>query len=231
MVKEVIHSFEDILRMLDSFLPDRADWWDGFYSDRNRECAFFEDAPDENLVSYFEDGRMQPGRVLELGCGPGRNAIYLAHQGCRVDAVDISEKAIRWAEEKARRSGVEINFLCQSVFDLHPEASEYDIVYDSGCFHHIPPHRRPDYMELVQHALKPAGLFGLACFTPEGGAALSDWDVYRKHTLGGGIGYSEERLRGIFQGKFEILEFRRMKEMDPDSGLFGKAFLWAILMT
>jgi len=109
---------------------------------------------------------MKPGRVLELGCGPGRNALYLAGQGCKVDAVDISAEAIQWAEERARDSGLEINFLCQSIFDLQIEASTYDIVYDSGCFHHIPPHRRMSYVELVQRALKPAGLFGLACFTP-----------------------------------------------------------------
>jgi SAM-dependent methyltransferase len=144
--------------------------------------------------------------------------------------VDVSRKAILWAEERARNSGFRINFLCQSIFDLQLEASVYDTVYDSGCFHHIPPHRRMNYLELVQHALKPAGLFGLTCFTPEGGSDLSDWEVYRRRTLGGGLGYSEGRLRRIFEGQFEILELRRMKEMDTGSGLFGKAFLWTMLM-
>ena len=230
MADEVIYSIDDIFRMLDSFVRDPGQWWNEYYADRDRQCPFFVNAPDENLVSYFEDGRMRSGRVLELGCGPGRNTIYLAGQGCEVDAADISDQAIQWAEERARDSGFEVNFLCQSIFDLQIEPSVYDIVYDSGCFHHIPPHRRLSYVELIRHALKPTGLFGLTCFTPEGGSDLSDWDVYRQHKLGGGSGYSEERLQRIFQNQFQILEFRRMKEMDSDSGMFGKSFLWAVLM-
>lgn len=42
-----------------------------------------------------------PGRVLELGYGNGRNAVYLAGQGCHADAVDFSAKAIGWARERA----------------------------------------------------------------------------------------------------------------------------------
>ncbi|MFC1716509.1 class I SAM-dependent methyltransferase [Candidatus Poribacteria bacterium] len=230
MSEEAIYSIDDILLMLDSLLKEPKQWWDGYYSDRSRECPFFVNIPDENLDFYFGDGRMKRGRVLELGCGPGRNAIYLARQGCNVDAVDISSQAIQWAQERARDSGLEINFVCQSVFDLQVETSTYDIVYDSGCFHHIPPHRRMSYIELVRNALKPDGLFGLVCFTLEGGFGLSDWEVYRQRRLGGGLGYSEERLWRTFERQFEILEFRRMKEMESDSGLFGKAFLWAILM-
>ncbi len=230
MTEEAIYSIEDILRMLDLFFRDEDQWWDEFYSDRNREVPFFVNAPDENLVSYFGDGHMQRGKALELGCGPGRNALYLARQGCKVDAVDISKEAILWAKERTKESRPEINFICQSIFDLQPEASAYDIVYDSGCFHHIPPHRRFSYIKLVQNALKPSGFFGLVCFTPEGGSDLSDWEVYRQRKLGGGLGYSEEKLRRIFEGTFEIIEFRRMREMDPGNGIFGKDFCWTVLM-
>lgn len=230
MAEEVIYSIDDVLLMLDSLLKEPSRWWNEHYSDRSKECPFFVNAPDENLDSYFGDRRMKRGRVLELGCGPGRNAIYLARQGCKVDAVDVSIQAIQWAKERARDSGLEINFLCQSIFDLQIETSVYDIVYDSGCFHHIPPHRRMSYIELVQNALKPEGLFGLVCFTPEGGSGLSDWEVYRQRKLGGGLGYSAERLRKLFERQFEILELRKMKEMGSNSPLFGEAFFWAILM-
>ena len=230
MAEDVICSIDDILVMLDSLFKDSELLWDGLYSDRSKKYPFFVNAPDENLASYFEDGHMKRGRVLELGCGPGRNAIYLADQGCEVDAVDVSMQAIQWAKERARDSGLEINFLRQSIFDLQIETSTYDIIYDSGCFHHIPPHRRMGYIELVRNALKPGGLFGLVCFAPEGGSGLSDWEVYRHRKLGGGLGYSQEQLQKIFQHQFEILKLRKMREMDSDSGLFGEAFLWAILM-
>jgi SAM-dependent methyltransferase len=230
MTDKVIHNIEDILRMLDSFLPNKDEWWDGFYSDRERKCPFFIEFPDENLVSYFDNGLMKPGWVLELGCGSGRNAIYFAQKGCKVDAVDFSKEAIIWATERAKEKATEVNFICRSVFDLDVDHSAYDIIYDSGCFHHIPPHRRLAYMQLILHSLKEAGILGLTCFTPEGGSSLSDWDVYKERSLKGGIGYSEKRLRDIFEKSFNILEFRRMKEMKPEDSLFGKSFLWAILM-
>ncbi|WP_255304283.1 class I SAM-dependent methyltransferase, partial [Streptococcus sobrinus] len=78
--------------MLDGILEEESRLnWDTFYNDRKKKIPFFINAPDENLVSYFEKGLLQPGKVLELGCGPGRNAIYFAQQGCSVDAVDSAQ--------------------------------------------------------------------------------------------------------------------------------------------
>lgn len=69
------------------------------YSDRNRPIPFFVNTPDENLVQYFKNNWIAPGgKVLELGCGPGRNAIYFAKQEFEVDAVDLSEEALQMGE-------------------------------------------------------------------------------------------------------------------------------------
>jgi hypothetical protein len=58
----------------------------------------------------------------------------------------------------------------------------------------------------------------------------TDWEIYRQGKLGGGISFTEERLRELFEPSFDILELRPMREMPTDSGLFGKDFLWAALM-
>lgn len=230
-MSDSILTTDDLLAALDALLPARGrDWWDAFYADRGKDIPFFVNQPDESLVSWFENGRMVPGRALELGCGPGRNAIDLAKQGCAVDAVDVSETAIRWARERAAEAGVDVNFVCSSVFDCRIETAAYDIVHDSGCLHHLPPHRRVGYLDLVRRALKPTGRFGLTCFNPEGGADLSDLDVYRNRTMGGGLGYTEARLREVLETAFNVLEFRRMQEMTPDARVFGKDFLWVVLM-
>jgi SAM-dependent methyltransferase len=53
-------------------------------------CPFLVEWPDENLADWFGDGLLAPGHVLELGCGHGRNATYLAGLGCAVDAIGRS---------------------------------------------------------------------------------------------------------------------------------------------
>ncbi|WP_019913156.1 class I SAM-dependent methyltransferase [Paenibacillus sp. HW567] len=226
---ESIHSVEDILNMLDSFFREEGQWWDKFYSDRNKGIPFFVTAPDENLVQYFHQGRILTGRVLELGCGAGRNAIYMAKHGCFVDAIDISQEAIHWGIERAKTANVDINFLCQNIFDLKIESEIYDFIYDSGCFHHILPHRRVSFLNMVIKSLKPGGYFALTCFAlGDMGADMTDWEVYRQRSLKGGLGYTEEKIKAIFKD-FELIEIRRMQKIEQPSSLFGESFLLTAL--
>ncbi|MEH7443955.1 class I SAM-dependent methyltransferase [Bacillus sp. JJ1122] len=231
-MNEMIKSYDDLLNMLDQFLKEESKFdWDHFYSDRGRKVPFFRNDPDENVVEYFETEKLSKGKVLELGCGPGRNAIYFAEKGCVVDAVDQSEEGIGWANERASEKNIEVNFIKTNIFDLEIEEATYDIVYDSGCFHHIAPHRRMNYLELVNRALKPGGSFALTCFVQGGelgGAEISDWDVYRLKSLKGGLGFTEEKLKAIFQD-FEVVEIRKMRDVSQDGHLFGTSALWTAL--
>lgn len=150
-----------------------------------------------------------------------------------MDAIDISEEAIFWAKERAKEKNVLINFECKSVFDLQPR-EEYDLVYDSGCLHHLWPHRRVGYIKMIHDTLKIGGYFGLTCFAPEYteiGEALeiSDWDVYRERSMKGGQAYSKEKLLEILDEYFDLIKFRRMEECNESDKLFGVPFLWATL--
>ncbi|MBO1625490.1 class I SAM-dependent methyltransferase [Bacillus arachidis] len=230
-MKEMISSYEDVLNMLDSLLREPTQFWDGFYSNREKEVPFFTNKPDENLVNYFEKKLLSPGKVLELGCGPGRNAIYFAEKGCLVDAVDLSQKSIQWATERAKKKNVNVNFIYNNIFDLEIKENTYDIVYDSGCFHHIAPHRRMNYINLVKKALKPDGYFAITCFVQGGelgGADITDWEVYKLQSLKGGLGFTAEKLRAIFSD-FSEVEIRRMKEINQSNPVFGVSGLWTAL--
>jgi SAM-dependent methyltransferase len=230
MQDQLIYSTEDVLVMLDELLADQGgSWWNEFYADRARPIPFFVEWPDENLAEWFGQGRLGPARVLELGCGNGRNAVYLAGQGCHVDAVDFSAEAIGWARERAAAAGAPVSFQCCSIFDASFADGSCDLVYDSGCFHQLPPHRRKDYVELVLRALKPGGSFGLVCFRPEGGSGLSDQEVYQKRGLGGGLGYSQERLRAVCAGRLEVMQLRPMIKPAEQEKRFGEDFLWVLL--
>jgi SAM-dependent methyltransferase len=204
--------------------------WQSFYADRNRRCPFFVLAPDENLVEWVQEGRFRPGRALDIGCGNARNAIYLAQHGFTVDAVDHSASGIDWAREAVSKANAPVSVHRTSIFDFHAPAASYDFVYDSGCFHHIPPHQRGEYVQLVSNALKPGAAFGLVCFTPEGGSGRTDDDVYAQGSLGWGLGYDEARLREIWREAFDIQIFRRMRELPSNAGIVGKGFLWTLLL-
>lgn len=233
MANELIYTEDDVLAMLDSLLSYKErTWWDGFYADRAKPCPFFVDAPDESLSEWILGGLIRPGKALDLGCGNARNAIFLARQGFAVDGVDYSETAISWAMERVAAADLPepgVTLRCQSVFELNIEPDSYEIVYDSGCFHHLPPHRRRTYVELVTRALKPGGWFGLTCFRPEGGSGLSDYEVYERRTLAGGLGYTEKSLREIWSRDMHIHALRQMNKPDACVRLFGADFLWVML--
>ncbi|MFH8927584.1 class I SAM-dependent methyltransferase [Streptomyces pristinaespiralis] len=236
-----IRTVDDVMKLLDGLFAPEADrwtegaagWWDGFYGDRSKPVPFFVDKPDENLVSYLDRGLVTPGRALDLGCGPGRNALYLASLGFQVDAVDLSAEAISWAEERARESGAgrAVRFHRGDVFALDPAefGGPYDLVHDSGCFHHLPPHRRVSYLQLLDRVLAPGGRFSLTCFASGAmGSELPDADFYGQSRLHGGLAYTPESLRWIFSDLEEV-ELRRMRDEPAESPCFGEAFLWSAL--
>ncbi|MEU1122623.1 class I SAM-dependent methyltransferase [Streptomyces sp. NPDC005899] len=232
-----VRSVDDVLRLMDRLFAPEADrwtegagaWWDAFYADRSRPVPFFVSKPDENLVSWLDRGLLTPGRALDLGCGPGRNALYLASRGFRVDAVDLSPGAVAWAGERAREAGADIRFHCGDAFAEGMPGGPYDLIHDSGCFHHLPPHRRISYLSLVERVLAPGGHLSLTCFAAGGtGCELSDTDLYRTAGLHGGLAYTPQSLRWIFDGLDEV-ELRRMRDEPAGSPSFGEDFLWAAL--
>jgi SAM-dependent methyltransferase len=227
---KAILNYDDLLVMLDEFLREPKAFWEDFYVDRNKDVPFFKIiGPDENLVDYFDKG-LAPNRVLELGCGPGRNAIYMAKKCSEVDALDISENAIKWAKERANEEGVNINFHCTSLFDFDFKPNSYDFIYDCGLLHHLAPHRRLTYLEMLKKALKKDGYFGLVCFNTNGALNTSDLDVYTEGSMKGGIGYTEERLKEVFAKDFNFIEFKKMEKITQPNERFGEDFLWTSLM-
>ncbi|MFB7247265.1 SAM-dependent methyltransferase [Streptomyces populi] len=239
-----VRTVEDVLALLDGLFAsepeagrlatgDGKDFWDRFYADRSRPVPFFVAKPDENLAAYLDQGLIAPGRALDLGSGPGRNALYLASHGFEVDAVDLSPVAVAWGEDRAHEAGVDVRFLCGDAFAL-PAAElsgPYDLVVDSGCFHHLPPHRRVSYLALLDRVLAPGGHLALTSFAAGEagmGSELTDADLYREHELQGGLAYTPESLRWIFSDLVEV-ELRRMREEPPESALFGVTFLWTAL--
>lgn len=236
-VDRTIRTVDDVLCMLDRLFAPGADrwtegaatWWDRFYADRGKQVPFFAEAPDENLVSYLDRGIVAPGRALDLGCGPGRNAVHLARAGFEVDAIDLSATAISWGRERARAAGAAVRFHCGSIFTAELPPGRYGLVYDSGCLHHLPPHRRVSYLSLLDRVLAPGGHFGLTCFAAGAmGSEVSDEQFYRQGGLHGGLAYTPAALRWIFSDLTEV-EQRPMRDQPAGAPAFGVPFLLTAL--
>ncbi len=100
------------------------------------------------LVALIEGpGALMAGQVLELGCGTGTNAVYLAQHGWQVTAVDLVDRAVQQAREKAAAAGAEVTVLCADATRLDEVGmpGPYDLFFDLSCYCGIPPHRRDAY--------------------------------------------------------------------------------------
>jgi SAM-dependent methyltransferase len=80
--------------------------------------------------------RLAPGRALDLGCGNGRHAMWLAEHGWRVTAVDFSTEALRQAREHAVASGVEVDWVEADLAAYEPEPQAFDLVL--VAYLHVP---------------------------------------------------------------------------------------------
>lgn len=219
----------DDAAFLEHSLATKVDW-ESFYSEGQRTPPFLRNVPDENLVRFVEKWNLRSGSAIDLGCGIGRNAVFLAKAGFRVDAVDLSRTVIARGRQFAEEGRVHVNFIVGSVFDVSLPQNHYDIAYDSGLFHHLQPHQRQYYLDLVRRALKPDGFFGMACFDTTGGLPVEDREIYERGLMPPGIGYTEDRLRDILNGFFEILELRSMKDCPEDADVLCMPGLWTVLM-
>ncbi len=226
---EIIVNNDDVFKMLDDILEKRdSEWWDKFYSDRSKPIPFFNDKVDECLIEYIEKGIFNKGEALDIGCGNGRNTRYLSKLGFKATGIDISAQSINWAKETAFEYE-NVRFENKSLFDFYADANSFDLVIDSGCFHHIKPHRRENYLTKIQEYLKSDGYFLMTCFTLDGGADITDYDVYRDYSMHGGLGFTENKIKTILNHYFDIVDFRKMKKSD-DPNIFGEDFMWVILM-
>jgi SAM-dependent methyltransferase len=226
-MKPFINNFNDIMDLLDSQVEGVS--WNDFYELRNHPANFIiqNELPDENLVEFFSKD-VPITSAIEFGCGEGRNAIYMAKQGTSVTAIDISTTAIENAKSIAKHKGVNVDFRCQNVLKVGISGI-YDFAYDSGMLHHLPPHRRITYIELLKHILKPGGFFGLVCFAWGDNCAdeVDDWEFYQQRKRVG-VAFSKERLIELFAPHFEIIEIRKYRNGVPDT-IQGLEFMWTCL--
>ncbi|MDI1480987.1 class I SAM-dependent methyltransferase [Polyangium sp. y55x31] len=172
--------------------------------------------PQSDIVALAEAGGFR-GDVLDVGCGPGDNAIFLAARGHVVTGLDMVENALSKARTRAQRSGVSVQFVHGNALELDMLGRTFDTVLDSGLLHVFGSDMRPRYVESLSRVVRPGGMYYALVWSDkepggEGPRRLSEaeiraafssgWNVREirparyEHMLGG-KGYAEAWLVSI----------------------------------
>lgn len=128
----------------------RREDWNRRYAEKE---LLWSASPSRFLVEEVE--RLPPGRALDLACGEGRNAIWLAARGWQVTAVDFSEVAIERAAARAAHDGVELDLVCADLLAYEPEERAFDLVL--VFYLQLPAHERRLVLARAAGALAPGG--------------------------------------------------------------------------
>jgi SAM-dependent methyltransferase len=156
-------------------------------------------APDVLLVSMVEQGELKPCYVLDIGCGTGNEALYLASRGFHVTGIDISPEALCLARKKTTRVKDRCKFVLADISEVLSLEREFDLVLDRACFHFIPVERHGIYLDNVSHALRRGGLCLLYIASD-----LDDETV-------GPYKYSKESIHRIFGSRLRILKIQLVR--------------------
>ena len=137
-------------------LPDLgADFWNERYSSAP---VIWDGRPNPQLVT--EAGELAPGRALDVGCGEGADALWLAEQGWTVTAVDISTVALARAEEHGQQAGddvaARITWKRADLTAWAPAPSSFDLI--SAQFMHVPVDQRSSLHAGLAAGVAPGGV-------------------------------------------------------------------------
>jgi 2-polyprenyl-3-methyl-5-hydroxy-6-metoxy-1,4-benzoquinol methylase len=105
------------------------------------------------------------GRVLDLGCGSGDNALMAAGLGLDTTGVDAAPTGIAIASRKARQRGLAVRFLVHDVLDLAKLNEQFDTVLDCGLFHCFDDEDRPALVDALRAVVPEGARYFMMCFS------------------------------------------------------------------
>jgi 2-polyprenyl-3-methyl-5-hydroxy-6-metoxy-1,4-benzoquinol methylase len=146
---------------------------------------------DPDLAAALRARGLAGGRALDLGTGPGTQAVALAALGFTVTGTDISPTALAGAAELAAARGVAVEFVRDDVLASRL-VGPFDLVLDRGCFHVLDPGERPTYVDTVARLLVAGGLLFLKTFSVAQPGAEGP---YR---------FTADELRDLFAARFDL---------------------------
>ena len=182
--------------------------WDARYSER--DGAMWSGRPNGRLVAEVAD--LTPGRALDVGCGEGADAIWLARCGWTVTAIDISDVALRRAREAAELAGAEVRWVCADALQTAFPPRSFDLV--SMQYPALPKAAGEAAVRTLLDAVHPGGLL-LAVYHDLD-------DEHREHMKSRGIDPADyvvvDDLAELLDGDFTVERRAVEPRIDPPPG-------------
>jgi SAM-dependent methyltransferase len=170
------------------------------------------ETPPDALVELVQGGKVRPCKTIDLGCGAGNYAIYLAGLGFDVTGIDSSRTAITIATKNAQKKNIRCRFIAADLLgDLHEVNDTFDFAFDWELLHHIFPEDRETYMKNVHKILNPKATYFSVCFS-EKDPQFGGVGKFRKTRMGTTLYFSQEsELTSLFFKYFEIRELKTFR--------------------
>jgi 2-polyprenyl-3-methyl-5-hydroxy-6-metoxy-1,4-benzoquinol methylase len=170
--------------------------------------------PPAMLVEMVETRVLAPCDAVDLGCGAGNCAVWLASRGFRVTGIDVSPVAIEMAARMTASRGVSCRFLqgdltARTSDDL---AGAFDFAYDWEVLHHVFPADRPIYVANVHRLLRPGGRYLSVCFSEADAPAFGSEGKWCRTPIGTLLYLSsEQEVAALFEPLFHLDELRTVE--------------------
>jgi 2-polyprenyl-3-methyl-5-hydroxy-6-metoxy-1,4-benzoquinol methylase len=181
--------------------------WEQYYKETSLEKIPWQRTQADYFTEVIDSGKFKTGSALDLGCGTGMKSIYLARKGFKVFGVDISEAAIKIAENNALEAGLKVKFTVADATNLgFLKDKKFDFILDWANFHGIPKNKRLNYINGIINHIKKGGKLLLRCF--EKGEDSKESVLLE---MGRIYFFSKKDIKKFFGKNFRILETNRSK--------------------
>jgi cyclopropane fatty-acyl-phospholipid synthase-like methyltransferase len=170
--------------------------------------------PPAMLVKMVEGGDVGPCDTVDLGCGAGNYAVWLALRGFRVTGIDLSANATAMAARLAASRGVSCQFRQGDLTASVPDdlAGAFDFAYEWEVLHHVSPADRPIYAANVHRLLRPGGRYLSVCFSEADAPAFGSEGKWCRTPIGTLLYLSsEQEIAGLFDPLFRVHELRTVE--------------------